>query len=339
MPSSRLVSLLLPVLLLGTLLAVTACNSDEDDQLTVYSGRSESLIKPLIDQFSESTGIDVAVKYGSTSELAALLLEEGGGSNADVFLAQDAGALGAVASEGLFAELDDEVTSKVRSGMSSPDGLWVGVSGRARVVVYNPDLVSESDLPSSLNELTEAKWSDQVGWAPANGSFQAFVTGWRKLEGDAAATEWLEAMEGNGVTAYPDNRSIVSAVAAGEISAGLVNHYYLFGFLNDQGDGFKARNHFTEAGDPGSLVNVAGVGILDSSDNADAAADFVEFLLSEDAQSYFAEETFEYPLVAGIAIDDRLKPLDEIDPPDIDLSDLEDLQGTVALLRNAGVLP
>lgn len=335
-----------------------ACGDDDDDgaaptgsstavsntitsggDLTIYSGRSESLVGPLLKDFEEKSGIKVSVKYGDTAALAALIVEEGGKSPADVFLAQDAGALGAVHGEKLFDKLPADLLAKVDDKFESPDGTWVGVSGRARVIVYNPDIVKAADLPASVKDLTDPKWKDKTGWAPTNGSFQAFVTAFRALEGDSATETWLKAMKSNGVREYPDNRSIVSAVAAGEIHAGLVNHYYLYGFIKDQGEGFKAKNHFTTAADAGSLVNIAGVGMLASSKHKDQARALITFLLDKEAQEYFSEQTFEYPLVTGIEADPRLTPLDELKPPALDLSDLEDLEGTLKLLRAARVLP
>lgn len=332
---------LVPLALAAFALGAVACGDDDegdDESVTVYSGRSESLVKPLFEQFTRETGIEVKVKYGDTAELAALIAEEGSKSPADVFFAQDAGALGALRAEDVFEKLADSVTGLVAADYRSPDGTWVGVSGRARVIVYNPKLVQESELPDSVKDLTDAAWKGKVGWAPTNGSFQAFVTGLRKVEGEDGAKAWLEGMLKNDVKSYQDNKSIVSAVAAGEIELGLVNHYYLYGFLKDQGESFNARNHYTAAGDAGSLVNVAGVGILKSAPNQGAAEKLVSYLLGESAQKYFSEQTFEYPLVSGVAADSRIKPLTEVKPPALDLSDLQDLQGTLALLRSAGVL-
>jgi iron(III) transport system substrate-binding protein len=253
-----------------------ACGGDDDDDsptstsqpstsLTLYSGRTEALVQPLIDQFETETGIDVAVKYGSTGELAALINEEGSKSPADVYLAQDGGALGALSAAGLLDQIPPGLLEKVDEPYRSDKGEWVGVSGRARVIVYNTDAVETSELPDSVKDLTAGEWKGKVGWAPTNGSFQAFVTAFRELEGETAAGQWLKDMKANGVKEYNDNAAIVTAVAAGEIELGLVNHYYLYGFLKDQGEGFKARNHFTAANDVGSLVNVAGVGVLKSS--------------------------------------------------------------------------
>lgn len=244
--------------------ALAACGSDGptpsgDGKLTVYSGRSEELVGTLIAQFEAKTGVEVDVKYGSTSELAALIAEEGSRSPADVFWAQDAGALGAVQGEGLFTKLSDSLLSKVPQAHRSQQGNWVGVSGRVRVIAYNPDLVPEAEIPDSIDALTGAPWKDKVGWAPTNGSFQIFVTAFRTIKGDAAARAWLTAVKANGAKSFPNNDAIVEAVAAGEIPLGLVNHYYAFEVLAENPDA-KVKDHFLADGDIGGLVNVSGAG-------------------------------------------------------------------------------
>jgi iron(III) transport system substrate-binding protein len=305
--------------------------------LTIYSGRSEELVAPLIEQFRTATGIDVQVKYGDTAELAATILEEGDASPADVFFAQDGGALGAVAAEGRLADLPSSVLDLVDQRFRSDAGQWVGVSGRARVAVFNTAELEATDMPDSILDFTDPAWRGRLGWAPTNGSFQAFVTGLRVIEGEEAARSWLEGVQANEPRVYEGNDPALLAVGAGEIDVAFINHYYLMRKLAEE-PGFAAANHFFGAGDPGSLVNVAGAGILTTAPHAEAALDFVEFLLTEESQQYFAEETFEYPLVAGIEADAKLVPLEDIDSPDIDLSDLADLEGTLALLQEVGIL-
>lgn len=306
--------------------------------ITVYAGRSEALVKPIIEQFSKDTGVTVDVKYSGTDALAALLVEEGSKSPADVFFSQDGGALGAVKNAGLLQTLPESISMLVRPQYRAKDNSWVGISGRSRVVVYNPDLVPAGDLPTTYKQLTDPKWKGKVGWAPSNASFQTFITAVREIDGDSAAKTWLEEMLANDAKTYSSNGAIVTAVASGEISVGLVNHYYLWGFVKDQGEGFKAKNHYLAAGDPGSLVNVAGAAVLKSSKNKPAAEAFVKYLLEKNAQEYFAKETFEYPLINGVSPDSRIKPLSELKPPSIDLGDLDDLAGTLALLRSTGAL-
>jgi len=328
----------------------TACSSSDtasessgtsdgaaSSSITVYSGRSEELVGPLFEQFTAATGIAVNVRYGDSAELAAQILEEGDNSPADVFFAQDAGALGAVSSAGRFSQLNQSQLDAVPAAYRSPDGDWVGVSGRARVVVYNTDRVSADELPETLAGFTDPAWSGRVGWAPTNASFQAYVTALRVLSGDEVAEQWLSDMKDNNVQAYEKNSAIVDAVASGEIDAGFVNHYYLYAYLNENPDGPVANSFATTTG-ADALVNVAGVGILGSSGNASGASAFVDFLLSDEAQTYFATETFEYPLVIGIAPPDGLPPLAELDVPDLDLSQLEDLAATLEMLQSTGVL-
>jgi iron(III) transport system substrate-binding protein len=306
--------------------------------LTIYAGRSEELVGPLIEDFQTSTGVEVKVEYAGTTDLAATILEEGDASPADIFFAQDAGALGAVAAEGQLATLPADTLAKVDSRFVSDEGQWVGVSGRARVVIYDTRALNEADLPDSIAAFTDPAWKGRIGWAPTNASLQSFVTAFRVLEGDAAARAWLEGVQANEPKVYDGNDAVLAAVAAGEVEVGFVNHYYLMRQLAEQGESFPVRNHFLPGGDPGSLVNVAGAGILKSAPNPGAAQAFIDFLLTEESQTYFATETHEYPLVAGVAANPALPDLTEIQSPDIDLSDLADLEGTLDLMQAAGVL-
>ncbi len=312
--------------------------SGEEGSLVVYSGRNEELVGPIIERFEEESRIDVEVRYGDTAELAATIQEEGENSPADVFFSQDAGALGAVAERGLLRGLPENTLGKVEERFRDPDGRWVGISGRARVTVYNTEALSEVDLPDSILGFTDSRWRGRIGWAPTNASFQAFVTALRITEGEEVAREWLEGIQANQPRVYEDNLPIVEAAASGEIEVGFTNHYYLFRLLEERGEGVPARNFYTKNGDPGALVNVAGIGILNSTQNAAEAEEFLNFMLSEEAQRYFADETFEYPLIGGIPINEGLVPLSEIETPNIDLGALEDLRGTLDLLRETGVL-
>ncbi len=316
--------------------AAEAGGADAAGELTIYSGRGESLVGALIEQFEADTGIRVKVRYAGTAELAVAILEEGSRSPADVYYAQDAGALGALADAGALATLPSSILDRVDAKFRHPDGLWVGTSGRARVLVVSPERVPNP--PDSIFELTEPQWSGRVGWAPANGSFQAFVTALRQIHGDDAAEQWLRGMIANGVREYPKNSPQVQAVGDGELDIGLVNHYYLFRFL-DEDPNFAAANHFTDPGEAGALVNIAGLAVLNASENRSAALRFAEYLLSEDAQEYFRDQTSEYPLAAGVAARPELVPLDQLDPPSLALTSLADLEGTLELLQEVGALP
>jgi len=343
------------ILLVCVLLVAVGCQPDpdaaiaekdgtgptEEQQLLIYSGRSESLVQPLIDRFAEQSGLDVKVRYGDTAELAATIFEEGGNSPADLFYAQDPGGLGVLADAGLLTVLPDELLDTVPALFAAADGKWIGVSGRARTIVYNTEALSPDDLPNDLWGFTDPKWSGRIGWAPSNGSFQAMVTGMRSLWGEERTAEWLTAIQANKPLEYPKNTPIVAAAGSGEIEVGFVNHYYLHRFLDEFGDEFGARNHYLTARGPGSLLLVSGVGILETASNSAGAIEFINFLLSEDAQTYFVETTFEFPVIEGIESAQSIVP--EADLSELLLalepSKLTDLAGTAALLSELGILP
>ena len=317
--------------------ASPAGSSAEQGSLVIYSGRSEELVGPVIDLFRKATGIDVSVKYGGTAEMAATLLEEGGNSPADVYFAQDPGGLAAV--QDMLAALPVELLEKAPLGFRSPERRWVGLSGRARVVVYNSEVLTEQQLPDDIFDFVEPQWSGRIGWAPTNGSFQAMVRAMRVAWGDDRTRMWLEGILDNNPSFYAKNTPTVAAVGAGEVDVGFVNHYYLHRFLQERGEAFPARNYHPRAGGPGALMLVAGAGVLKTADNTENAIRFLEFMLSPVSQQYFASQTFEYPVVEGVATHPLLTPLAEIAAPDIDMASLGDLEGTLDLLRDVGALP
>jgi iron(III) transport system substrate-binding protein len=269
--------------------------------------------------------------------MAATILEEGRKSRADVFFAQDPAGLGAVAH--LFGRLPEDILNRAELRFRSSQGRWVGISGRARTVVYNTERVNETDLPDDIWSFIDPAWKGRIGWAPTNGSFQAMVTAMRVLWGEEKTRKWLKGILANDPKMYPKNTPIVGAVGAGEIEVGFVNHYYLLRFLKERGESFHARNYHPRDGGPGAMILVAGAGILETSKNKRSAERFLSFLLSPPAQQYFAEKTFEYPVTEGVKIPKSLSPLSEIRSPKIMMSDMTDLKGTLKLLRKTGVLP
>jgi iron(III) transport system substrate-binding protein len=310
-----------------------------DGPLTVYSGRSEELVGPLFALFTEQTGIAVEARYGDTAELAAQLLEEGDASPAQVYFAQDAGALGAVDAAGLFAPLPASVATTVPQDYRATSGDWTGVTGRARVIAYDAEQVPAADVPQSIFDLTDPKWKGQVAIAPTNASFQAFVTAMRVSQGDEATKAWLEGMVANDVQSYEKNGLILDAVDTGQAQLGLINHYYWYEKAAEIGaDAMRAQIAFTKPDDPGSLVNVAGVGILKGAADNPNAAKFVEWLLTPETQVWFVANTFEYPLVPSVATVEGLPALDTLRGPDVALAELADLPGTLAMLEDVGLI-
>ncbi len=300
-------------------------------RLVVYSGRNEALISPILDRFAERGGIDLRVRFGDTAEMTATLLEEGVNTPADVFISQDAAALGALSGAALLRPLPEDVLNTVPSRFRAPSGDWVGLSGRARTVVYNTDRVRAEELPRSLEEVSQPRYRRAFGVAPTNGSFQAHIAVYQVLHGREATRRLLAGMVANDPVRYPKNSAIVEAVIAGEIDWGLVNHYYLWRALKENPEA-AAANYYMPGG---SFVNLAGAGVLSTQE---AAVQLVEYLLSDEAQTYFAETTFEYPLAQGVATTSDLPPLDLLASPEIDLTEVaRALPATLKLIVDSGL--
>jgi len=314
-------------------------SSSEEAELVIYSGRNEDLVQPLIDTFSEGTGIKVEVRYGNSAEMGAQLLEEGTDTPADLFYSQEVGAIGVLAKADLLAPLPTELVERVDERFRPHEGTdWVGVTGRSRVIVQNPELVPEA--PTSVLDLTDPEYKDQVAWVPSNASFQSFITAFRVTQGDDAAREWLEAMKANGAKSYENNVDVLEAVNNGDIGLGLINHYYWARMADEVGgaDKMTAQLIFPEGDDPGALVNATAAAITVNGEDNPAALKFIEFLLSDEGQKEFVDETWEYPLVVGVADPVGLPPLDELGGPQLDLTDLDSLEQTQELLTDVGLL-
>ena len=325
--------------LLLAALALAGCGGKgSSDTLTVYSGREEEIVKPLFDRFEQQTGIKVEVRYADSAELAATISEEGDNSPADVFFAQDPGSLGSVDSQ--LATLPDKILKRVGAHFRDDQGHWVGTSGRARVIAYNTDELTADQVPNSVFGLTDPKWKGKIGIAPTNASFQAFVTAMRLDMGEERTRKWLQDVKANDPKFYEKNLPAVEAVASGEVQLALVNHYYLYLAKEEQPDA-PVANKYLPGKDPGALVSVAGVGILESADHADAARRFVAFLLADPQQRFYTDEAeeAEIPLVKGIAPRKGVPTLAELagKGPDVDLSSFGgELRKTLELLNETG---
>jgi iron(III) transport system substrate-binding protein len=338
--TSRMALVLLAAAAVGS--TVSACGGSasglDEDALVIYSGRQEALVKPLMEQFTRDTGIEVSVRYGNTAQLTAQLLEEGERTPADVFFSQDGGALGALTRAGRLEKLPDELLDTVPASYRAEDGTWIGTSGRSRVIVYDPREVPADQVPDSVYDLTDPKWKGKVGIAPSNASFEAFVTAIRVLDGDDVARKWLADMKANDVQIFDNNILILNATKEGNLQLGLINHYYWYEQVAEEGrDNMAAELKFLPGGDPGALVNVAGVGVLKGNDHSEQARRFAEYLMGESAQRYFAEHTKEYPLVDGVPPVADLPPLSQLQAPAIDLSDLDTLEATLKMIQDAGL--
>ncbi len=308
------------------------------EPVVVYSGRAEELVGSLFEEFTAETGIPVEVRYGDTAELAAQIIEEGDASPADLYFGQDAGALGALDAAGQCAALPTAIAETVPAVYRADDGNWTGITGRARVIAYDSSQLSADEVPTSVFELTDPKWRGQVAIAPTNGSFQAFVTAMRVSEGDDATREWLQGLVDNDAQIYEKNSLIRDAVDAGEVQLGLINHYYWYQKAAEVGeDAMNVQLAFTAAGDPGTLVNVAGACVIAPSDNQAGAGELLTWMMTEPIQQWFVENTFEYPLVPGVAGPTGIPAIEQVQGPDVPLAELEDLPGTLQMLQDVGL--
>ena len=309
-------------------------------ELTVYSGRGEALVGELL-SFIEDRYPELTIRplYNSASELVNQIITEGQNSPGDVFYSVNAGSLGALATRERTQSLSDETLSLVPEAFQSPDGSWVGTSGRARAIPYNTDILTESSIPTNIMSFPDTtEFDGQLGWAPTYSSFQAFITAMRLLEGESDTRQWLRGMQELNAQSYADEFQIARAVADGEIAVGFTNHYYIQRVLARRTTDAPLRTTFTQ-NDAGAIFNVAGACMLDTASDTTLSSNFVRHLLSAEAQDYFARKTFEYPLVPEIEPIGRLPSIDSLNPPEsINLTELSNLERTITLLRETGVL-
>ncbi|AZH26595.1 iron ABC transporter substrate-binding protein [Haloplanus aerogenes] len=311
---------------------------DLSGELTVYLGGGEGgLYRELLSMFSQLyPDFTVRPREGGTAQLANTIIEEGENSPADVFWAVDAGSLGAVAEADMATTLSSDVVESVPQEFH-PTDQWVGTAGRARSVPYNTNELSASDIPDTVMDFPDTPaLQGAMGWAPTYGAFQAFVTAMRLIEGESATRQWLQSMLDSGVTEYPDEFLTSNAVADGEISAGFANHYYALRVRSARTDA-PLDLAFT-SGDAGALINVAGAAVIQGTDQQELAENFVRHLLTVEAQEFFATRTFAYPMIPGVPPVGGLPSIDELNPPSIDLQELSNVEPTLQLMRDVGVL-
>ena len=328
--------LLLPLLALIASLTSCSGSSSSAESLVIYSGRAEEYMGTLFEDFTAETGVKLEIRYGDSAALAAQILEEGENSPADIFISQDAGALGAVSAANLFAPLGQESLNKVDEYFRSPGKDWVGLTGRVRIFAYAPTRVST--LPKTVNDLTAPEWKGRLGIAPTNASFQAFITAMIQTRGEEETEKWLRAIVANNPKYYEKNSLIVEAIDSGEIDGGLVNHYYIFEVAEELGREINVKNSFFAPNDIGNLINASGIGILATSKNKGSGKELIDFLLSEKAQTFFVKEVKEYSAVNTELNPPGMIPLSQIKAPAVKLAQLSDLKRTQNLLIKVGLL-
>jgi iron(III) transport system substrate-binding protein len=314
---------------------------DLSGSLNLYIGGGEGgiyfqFVEMLQEIYPE---FEVFKSSAASSSLAQTIVEEvdAGAPEADVFWSIDASSLGFVADNDAYESLPSEVVDPVPEGFRGSDDAWVGVAGRARSIPYNTNELSEGDIPDTVNDIpgTDAL-SGTMGWAPTYGAFKSFVTAMRLLRGRAATKEWLVSLREAGTEQLPNEFVVSSQVADGALAAGFANHYYALRVKNSRPDA-PIDLAFT-SGDAGSLVNVAGALRIKGTGKGELVNDFVRHLLSAEAQEFFTTVSFAYPMISGVQPPGDLPSIDELEPPDVDLSELSNLEPTLDLMREAGVL-
>jgi iron(III) transport system substrate-binding protein len=321
--------------------ATSGCGTSANGKgaITLYSGQHEQTTAALVAAFERRTGIEVDVRTGDEATLGDQIVQEGGNSPADVFYAENTPVLEALRERGLLAPVVPSTLAAVPRRDDSAQGQWVGVSARVSALIYNTSLVKPSELPGSILELAEPKWSGRVGFAPSETDFQPLVTAIVKLDGAAAAERWLKGLQANG-RVYPSNETVVTQVNNGESALAPIDHYYWYRLRDELGaGGMHSALRYYAPGDPGDLVDVSGAAVLKSSAHKAAAQAFLAFLVSREGQETIAHSTsFEYPLLSGTAPPTGLRPFEEVRPAALTPAELGDGSAALALERKLGLL-
>ena len=279
------------------------------------------------------------MRSGDEAELGNQIEQEDANSPADVFYTENTPVLEALREKGLLANVSQSTLSAVPRRYDSNQGVWLGVSARASVLVYNTQQVNATQLPGSILELAQPKWKDKLGYAPSETDFQPLVTAIIKLDGTPAAERWLKGLKAN-AKIYPDNETVVTQVNNGESAVGPINHYYWYRLRDELGTGgLHSALHYLRPGDPGDLINVSGAAVLKSSSHQAAAQAFLAFLVSEQGQEVLAHShSYEYPLRPGIKPAAGLPPFSSLHPTALTPAELGDGSEALELEQKLGLL-
>ena len=326
----------LVLVLVGALGA--ACSDDDEPKLVIYNAQHEPLLAELAPAFTEETGIEVELRNGKDLELSNQLVQEGDASPADVFLTENSPAMAQVEAAGLFEQLPEDLVAPIPAVYRPTTGLWTGFVARSTVLVYNTDLIEESELPDSIMDLAGPEWAGRISFSPTGADFQAIIAAVLVLEGEEATRAWLEGLKANG-TVYDGNNVVLETVDSGESEVGIVYHYYWERDREENGDfSDNSEQYYFGGGDPGAFVSVSGAGILASSDMKDEAEQFIEFLVNEKGQQVLADSyALEFPLNPAVQLEPPVKQFSELEPPQVNVSEL-DAEKVVELLTEVGFL-
>lgn len=337
--NSRLLSCFSLALLSSSLfLSTQSVAADNNEGIVVYNAQHENLVKSWVDGFTKETGIKVTLRNGDDSELGNQLLQEGSASPADVFLTENSPSMVLVDNAKLFAPLDAETLKQVPAEYRPAHGRWIGIAARSTVFVYNPEKLSEQQLPKSLMDLAKPEWKGRWAASPSGADFQAIVSAMLALKGEQATLEWLKAMKANFV-AYKGNSTVMKAVNAGQIDGGVIYHYYRFVDQSKTGENSKnTKLYYFKHQDPGAFVSLSGGGVLASSKHKAQAQAFIKYITGKEGQeSLRTNNAFEYAVGVNAASNPRLVPLNELDAPKVEPSTLNSKK-VIELMTQAGLL-
>jgi iron(III) transport system substrate-binding protein len=300
-------------------------------EVNVYSARKEILIKPLLDQFSEQTGIKVRLLTGKADALLKRLEVEGRKSPADLFITTDAGRLHRAKTLQLLQPVSSELLkSTVPEQMRDRDDTWYGLSVRSRPIIYATDRVKPGEL-STYEGLVDAKWKGRVCVRSSSNIYnQSLVASMIEVKGEQATTEWARGLVANFARppAGGDTDQLM-AVAAGLCDVALANTYYL-GIMTGGKDqkkrdaADKLAVFWPNQDDRGAHVNVSGAGVTAHAGNRDAAIKLLEFLVGEEAQAWYARVNYEYPVDPSVDVSNLLKSWGDFKADSINLTVLGD---------------
>jgi len=288
------------VLLAGAATLFVSSFSWAADELVIYSGRKDGFVAPVVEKFTEQTGIKVLLHSGESTALLNKMQIEGARTMADLYLSNDAGNLQKGGEMGLFAALPEALVKDVPAAMRAPDNSWVGLSARARVLVVNKN--AKLDWVKSVFDLADPRLQGRLAIThSANESYIAGVSVYMESAGEARTKAWLEGMKSNvDGQVFNKHSKIVAAVANGQKDVGLVNHYYIYRHLAKEPNA-AVEIRMPDQDGMGVAWNVAGVAVSKHSDQQALAQKFIAFVVSEQGQKIFAEANNEYPVRPGVA--------------------------------------
>ena len=272
-----------------------------EQTVTIYSSRNEQLIKPLLDKYTEKTGVKIELVTDKTGPLMARLQAEGKNTPADMLLTVDAGNLWQAAEQGLLQPVSSTILeTNVPAKYRDPKGQWTGLSLRARTIFYDPSKVSADQL-STYADLADPKWKGKLCLRSSKAVYnQSLVASMMENLGEEKTEEIIRGWVANLATdVFSDDTSMLEAIAAGQCEVGIANSYY-YGRLLDEKPNFPVKIFWANQGTTGTHVNISGAGVIANSDNPDGALKLMEWLSSDEAQGLYASSDKEYPVKVGI---------------------------------------